>query len=90
MLDNVYGHIKTTEYTETNVNKVTGNDIKNSSFITTLNNNITDQSWRKWKVGENGYPVFEQLIILLLVLKSEENVKHCIKLKIEFRKVRAP
>ena len=59
MLDNVYGRIKTTEYTETNVNKVTENDIKNSSFITTLNNNITDQSWRKWKVGENGYPVFE-------------------------------
>ena len=32
----------------------------NSNFINTLNNNIQNHTeWKKWKIGENGYPIFE-------------------------------
>lgn len=36
-------------------------DMKNNAtFVQTLNNNIgTNLDWKRWKLGENGYPVFE-------------------------------
>ena len=38
----------------------TGTEIKSQSFVDLLNSNIgTNTEWKKWKVGENGYPVFE-------------------------------
>ena len=36
-------------------------DIKNNeSFVETLNNNIGENTeWKRWKLGEDGYPTFE-------------------------------
>ena len=32
----------------------------NRNFINTLNNNIQNHTeWKRWKIGENGYPIFE-------------------------------
>ena len=41
--------------------------IKTTNFITDLNSNIIEirkqeidiTNWKKWKLGENGYPTFE-------------------------------
>ena len=36
-------------------------EIKNNeTFIETLNNNIGENTeWKRWKIGEDGYPTFE-------------------------------
>lgn len=66
VLNNLYynyekaiGTNKLTDIVETNVNKVTTSNLKNEAFITTLNNNITSQDWRRWKLGSDKYPTFE-------------------------------
>ena len=36
------------------------NEIKSQNFITLLNQNREENTlWNKWKLGEDGYPMFE-------------------------------
>ena len=36
------------------------NEMKSQEFVSILNQNIGGNTlWKKWKVGENGYPTFE-------------------------------
>ena len=48
--------------TEEGIQELKTNDIKNNdTFITTLNNNRKEnQDWKKWIIGEDGYPTFEK------------------------------
>ena len=48
--------------TEEGIQELKTNDIKNNdTFITTLNNNLKEnQDWKKWIIGEDGYPTFEK------------------------------
>ena len=59
LLDKSIGTNKTSNRIETNVKKVIKTDFRTQSFVTDLNNNITDSSWKKWKMGNDNYPTFE-------------------------------
>ena len=43
------------------ITELSESEIKNNiSFIETLNNNIGENSeWKRWKMGDDGYPTFE-------------------------------
>ena len=43
------------------IKELSESDIKNNqTFVETLNKNIgTNSDWKKWKLGEDGYPTFE-------------------------------
>lgn len=47
------------EYTG-NIEDKTLEEIKSESFINLLNQNVGENTlWNKWKIGEEGYPVFQ-------------------------------
>lgn len=65
-ISNTYYNMSVRDSTEDIIqNIITLNESEmknNSSFIETLNNNVDSNEgngWRKWKMGENGYPTFE-------------------------------
>lgn len=55
-----YDNTKTTDI-GAHIEGITGLSIKNNTeFVETLNNNVGDNTdWKRWKLGQDGYPTFE-------------------------------